>query len=81
MNDEEKDADLKRKLLERSREGTLPRMAVTRAWAGRGNGEACVLCDAPIGSAQIEFEVEWGGGSQARLLRFHELCYRLWSES
>ena len=46
-------------------------------WAGRGNGERCVLCVEPIASTETEFEVELSSG---RIFRVHRRCYNLWLE-
>jgi hypothetical protein len=80
MTDEDHDAMLKRLALQKRDEGKLPDLPKARAWAGRGTGEICVLCELPIESGHVEYEVEWRSAGELRLLRFHELCYRLWSE-
>jgi hypothetical protein len=72
--------ELKRIVAEKRREGCLPRFTDTRAWAGNGSGEVCMLCEIPIDAGQIEYEVECQDGVDKQLLRFHELCYRLCSE-
>ena len=73
--------ELKRMITEKRRLGRLPRIAAARTWAGSGSGEACILCEFPIETGQIEYEVEWRDGQDLQLLRFHELCYRLCSEA
>jgi len=75
------DAELKRIITEKRRQGRLPQIPTLRAWAGNGSGEPCSLCESPIDAGQIEYEVEWQHGPDTRLLRFHELCYRLWSNA
>jgi hypothetical protein len=73
--------ELKRMLTEKRRVGEVPRISTSRTWAGNGSGAVCLLCEIPIETGQIEYEVEWQNGRDTRLLRFHELCYRLCSES
>jgi len=73
------EAELKRIIKEKRRLGRLPQIPTPRAWAGNGNGARCSLCESAIGAGDIEYEVEWQQGPDTRLLRFHELCYRLWS--
>jgi hypothetical protein len=75
------DAELKLIITEKRRLGRLPQDPTLRAWAGNGTGELCSLCESPIDKGEIEYEVEWQRGLDTRLLRFHELCYRLWSNA
>jgi hypothetical protein len=75
------DAELKRLITEKRRLGRLPPLPTPRAWAGNGTGELCSACESPIGAGEIEYEVEWQRGLDTPLLRFHELCYRLWSSA
>jgi hypothetical protein len=72
--------ELKRMAAEKRHEGRLPRMSTARTWAGNGSGAVCVLCESPIDTGQIEYEVEWRQAIGTEVLRFHELCYRLCSE-
>jgi hypothetical protein len=75
------DAELKRIVTEKRRLGRLPQIPTPRAWAGNGSGELCSLCESTIDTGEIEYEVEWQHGTDKRMLRFHELCYRLWSNA
>ena len=75
------DVELKRIITEKRRLGRLPQIPTPRAWAGNGTGESCSLCESAIGAGEIEYEVEWQQGPDKRLLRFHEPCYRLWSNA
>jgi hypothetical protein len=75
------DAELKRIITEKRRLGRLPQIPTPRAWAGNGNGELCSVCESAIDAGQIEYEVEWQHGPDTRMLRFHELCYRLWNNA
>jgi hypothetical protein len=40
--------------------------------AGHGSGEACTVCDQPIGSGDVEYRVG--------LARAHRSCFNLWYE-
>ena len=42
---------------ERIAKGQIPRDAATRFWAGFGTGRSCALCDKPMQSDEIEYEV------------------------
>ena len=75
------DAELKRIIAEKRRLGRLPEVPTARAWAGNGNGAPCSLCESAIDAGEIEYEVEWQQAGATQLLRFHELCYRLWSNA
>jgi hypothetical protein len=74
------DEELRRIISEKRRSGLLPPASTPHAWAGPGSGATCVLCEFPIETGQIEYEVEWQADADIQLLRFHELCYRLWTE-
>jgi hypothetical protein len=80
MSGSSDDEELRRIISEKRRSGLLPPLPTLRAWAGRGSGATCVLCEFPIETGQIEYEVEWQAAADIQLLRFHELCYRLWTE-
>jgi hypothetical protein len=75
------DAELKRIITEKRRLGRLPEVPTARAWAGNGSGAPCSLCESAIDAGEIEYEVEWQQAGATQLLRFHELCYRLWSNA
>lgn len=55
--------------------GLLPTGEPLRTWAGNGNGRACDGCDLPITTAEIEHELEFGGGLP---VRFHAGCAATW---
>jgi len=44
------------------------------SWAGHGSGRPCAVCDAPIGSAEIEYEVK---GPKGEAL-VHLNCFTAW---
>ena len=74
------EAELRRRVRERCKSGRLPPSAAPgRAWAGRGSGRACSLCDQPIDPDEIEYELDGPSGVAIDIVRFHTGCYRLWS--
>jgi hypothetical protein len=65
-----------RRLAERKIEiGALPRMAPESAYAGRGSGLPCSLCEQPISANEYEFEYPDDGGKSRR---FHLRCREAW---
>ena len=81
MTEHTDNEELRRLVLEKRRTGKLPPAVTPHAWAGRGSGERCVLCESPIEIQQIEYEVELRAIGAEHVLRFHEICYRLWTEA
>jgi hypothetical protein len=55
--------------------GALPRAAPVCAFAGKGVGLPCSLCEQPITEDEYESEYATGGG-EAR--RFHLHCQEVW---
>jgi hypothetical protein len=45
-----------------------------KLWAAYGSGHPCDYCSRPIGSKDVEFEVEASTGT----LRFHRTCHQRW---
>lgn len=70
--------ELKRRALERIRQGVLPAEIPKTIWAGPGTGMPCSLCDRPVGPAEMEYEIDGRskGGTQSTL-RFHLQCHAL----
>ena len=56
--------------------GTLPRMAPETAFAGKGCGLPCSLCERPIAASDYEFEYAHNGGGEVP--RFHFRCQAIW---
>ena len=56
--------------------GQLPVMLPRQIRAGYGSGRVCAACDQPIGSTQVEYEVE--DDSHGRPLGFHMGCHDAW---
>lgn len=62
---------------ERIAKGQLPSGDLLRMWGGHGTGKVCSLCDKPIQSDEIEYEVEHTG-AVVQALRFHMVCLSAW---
>jgi len=61
---------------ERIEQGRLPGERPRQITAGYGSGHFCVVCDQPISSRQVEYEVE--DSQTGRKLHFHSQCHSLW---
>jgi hypothetical protein len=59
-------------------EGRLPCRAQDRTWAGKGTGLDCVVCDRPITSLQVEFELQFAAEPSRLILRMHRECLAAW---
>ncbi len=70
---------VRRLIIERLAAGTLPRSREQRIFGGRGDGAFCGCCDQPIGSADIQYDIDDEGAVQ-RTIPMHLHCYRLWVE-
>ena len=81
MTNRKDPTELKRLISQKRTSGRLPRISSARTWAGDGSGATCELCESPIQTGEIEYEVEYQNGTATQLLRFHELCYRLCGEA
>ena len=57
--------------------GQMPGEAPTRFWGGFGSGRPCALCDKPIQSDEIEYEVK-PIEAAVQTLRFHRVCHYAW---
>jgi hypothetical protein len=75
----------KARLREHAREGiekgTLPSRAPGHCWGGFGVGMECAICGAPIGTDELEMEVQFlhdGANRLDQLLHFHIRCYGAW---
>ncbi len=57
----------------------LPSGISLRVWGGRGSGKICSLCGRPIGSDDVEIELD--GIEREGGVRFHSKCHLLWQEA
>jgi hypothetical protein len=71
--------ELKRTALDRIRRKLLPDAVPKSIWAGQGTGQACSLCDRPVGQTEMEYELNLAAddGSPG-VIRFHLRCHALW---
>jgi hypothetical protein len=63
-------------------EGTAERHAdtdVITTWVGPGSGRLCSGCSRRIEFGEVECEVELPDDLEVRPLRFHSICYAIWS--
>jgi len=63
-------------VLQRIEDARLPLMLSTRIDAGYGQGFRCDLCDRPIASDKIEYDVTDSDGGKR--LHFHFACHSAW---
>jgi hypothetical protein len=63
-------------------EGTAERHAdtdVITTWVGPGSGRLCSGCSRRIEFGEVECEVELPDDLEVGPLRFHSICYAIWS--
>ena len=72
------EAELRPRARERIAQGLLPREAPSTMWGGPGSGQPCALCDNPIKSSEMEYEIEASLDGRVQALRFHVLCEAIW---
>ena len=69
-------------LLERVRrllaEGELPREPANQIIAGFGDGAVCRLCERPVETADVAYELTFGVDTHARKIVMHYACFILW---
>ena len=68
-------AELRVSVRERLRSGVLPPLSGA-AWANRGSGRPCVVCETAIRSLETEYEIN---GIVPNVYT-HILCYTIWLE-
>ena len=63
--------------------GKLPSRTPDRTWGGPGVGAPCTICELPVRSTEMEFEIQFardGGTPQAGLDKYHVhiRCFAAW---
>jgi hypothetical protein len=61
--------------------GKLPNRRPDRTWGGRGVGAICTICELPVSSNEMEFEIEFArDGDNPDLDKFHVhiRCFAAW---
>lgn len=62
--------------------GTLPHDGSIKVLAGPGQHRHCALCNRPIGSHEVEYEMTGvGADSTPRACCFHIPCYHAWKQA
>jgi len=71
-----RDAALRLRVRERIEDGRLPVMAPRRINGSHGSGHICAVCDQPITSDQVDYELaDYRDGKR---LCFHQDCCMVW---
>jgi hypothetical protein len=63
------------KILTRVAAGLLPRHPPRTIWAGFGSGRPCDGGGEPIGTGEVEYELDF---ESSRTIRFHVACDGIW---
>lgn len=71
-------ANLRPTASERIAKGQLPGEAPLRTWGSQGSGLLCALCDQPITSDDVEYEIEAQLDNAIARFRFHRECESVW---
>jgi hypothetical protein len=59
--------------------GALPGAPEIRVWAGPGINKPCALCERPIVSTDLEYELQIPASEALQPYRFHRLCHAAWA--
>lgn len=59
-------------------EGELSREPANQIIAGFGDGAVCRLCERPVATADVAYELTFGTDSAARKIVMHYACFILW---
>src|SRR5688572_15833420 len=59
-------------------EGELPREPANQIIAGFGDGAVCRLCERPVSTADVAYELTFGTDAAARKVIMHYGCFILW---
>jgi hypothetical protein len=75
------EAELRQKVVDRLRDGKLPGQPPDRLWGGPGVNAPCSVCDRPVRTDEMEFEVQFardGGAPHFDVFHVHTRCYAVW---
>lgn len=72
-------ANVAARIRSKIRSGALPQPIAppAKCWVGNGTSRLCDACDVPIGTDQLEHELDIAAGVT---LRFHAKCFEAWHE-
>ncbi len=59
-------------------QGELPREPANQIIAGFGDGAVCRLCERPVDTADVAYELTFGTDAAARKMVMHYGCFILW---
>ena len=68
--------ELRLRVQRRINDGRLPVVLVRGVEASYGTGEVCCVCDQPITSDTVEYDIVGSGGTD--YLSFHLFCHVIW---
>lgn len=63
---------------QRVAQGRLPCRRQDHTWAGRGTGLDCAVCDLPITSLEVEYELQFDVQPNVVVVRMHRPCLTAW---
>ena len=79
MTEQTFDEDALREVVRRRvAQGRLPCKRQDHTWAGRGTGLDCMVCDLPITSLQVEYELQFSADTGTVVVRMHRHCLAAW---
>jgi hypothetical protein len=73
--------EVRQRVFARLGEGKLPRQPPSRLWGGPGVNAPCAVCDRPVRTDEMEFEVQFaldGGAPHFDVYHVHTRCYAVW---
>jgi hypothetical protein len=59
-------------------QGRVPCRRQDHTWAGKGTGLDCTVCELPITSQQVEYELQFDAEASLIVVRMHRLCLAAW---
>jgi hypothetical protein len=59
-------------------QGELPREPANQIIAGFGDGAVCRLCERPVVTSDVAYELTFGTDASARKIVMHYSCFILW---
>ena len=69
---------VREKAREALRARTLPTRGADRMWGGRGEGAECSICNLPVQSDELEFELEYILADGLAKHHVHVHCFTAW---
>jgi hypothetical protein len=63
---------------EAMRSGRIPSRAADQMWGGSGSGAICAICTRPLAPHEVEYELQFAHGADARSYHVHVPCCMAW---